>query len=91
MILHSKKAALLWTILMVLSGLFPVPLALVLYLNPAVTAPLPILCAITGIAAFLADSPSKPRRILCGSLGALLLCLCGALVFSHPLPLLLIS
>ena len=88
--LHSKKAALIWTILMVLSGLFPVPLALILYLNPAVIAHLPLLCAMVGLAAFLADSPSKPRRILCGILGALLLCLHGALVFSHPWPLLLI-
>ena len=88
--LHSKKAALIWTILMVLSGLFPVLLALILYLNPAVIAHLPLLCAVVGLAAFLADSPSKPCRILCGSLGALLLCLHGALVFSHPWPLLLI-
>lgn len=88
--LHSKKASLIWTILMILSGLFPVPLALGLYLNPAVLPHLPILCAMVGLAAFLADSPSKQRRILCGSLCAILLCLYGALIFSHPLPLLLI-
>ncbi len=88
--LHSIRAARIRTVIMILSGLFPLSLALALFQMPAVIPHLPVLCGITGLAAVLADSPSRHCRLLVGGIGILCLCIYGILIFRQPLPLLLI-